>query len=199
MAEYEKLNHRDTDFDDFLTQYNRELKKAAYVRKQERKQKRMEFFFPMLPIPIREKLTKRIKTISDNITPKALEAHIDEKQIRYYRIYVSDFFSASSKSTAVKLRSRGNAEAGKLKASIKGFPLTIAVATLTSSMVYTIADGAVTKTVIVNLVVNAIIFGLRLANGILKASKVIYTEIQMPLEFKNQILRKYKEWQKKER
>ena len=199
MAEYEKLNQRDTDFEDFLALYNRELKKAAYVRKQERKQKRMESFFPILPIPIREKLAKRIKDISDSITPEALEAHIDEKQIRYYRIYVSDFFSASSKSTAVKLRSRGNAEAGKLKASIKGFPLTIAVATLTSSMVYTIADGAVTKTVIVNLVVNAIIFGLRLANGILKASKVIYTEIQMPLEFKNQILRKYKEWQKKER
>lgn len=198
MAEYDKLNKRDTDFEEFLACYNRDLKKAAFVRKQERIQKRIEALLPIVTAGIREKLTRKIKEINASISADELEARIDERQVRYYRIYVSDFFTASAKSTAVKLRSRGNAEAGKLKASIKGFPLTIAIATLTSSMVYTIADGAVTKTVIVNLVINAIIFGLRLANGILKASKVIYQEIQMPLEFKNQILRKYKEWQKKE-
>ena len=195
MSEYERLNERDSDFETFLAEYNRELKKKAYVARQERKQRLLERFLPFLPVKAREKLYKKIKEISSDITSEALEKNVDSVRVKYYKVYVSDFFSASSKSTAVKLRVRGNAESGKLKASVRGFPLTIAVATLTSSMAYTLADG-ITKSVIVNLVVNAIIFGLRLANGILKASKVIYQEIQMPLEFKNQILAKYKEWQK---
>ncbi len=195
MSEYERLNERDSDFETFLAEYNSELKKKAYVARQERKQRLLERLLPFLPVKARERLYKKIKEISSGITSEALEKNVDSVRVKYYKVYVSDFFSASSKSTAVKLRVRGNAEAGKLKASVRGFPLTIAVATLTSSMAYTLADG-ITKSVIVNLVVNAIIFGLRLANGILKASKVIYQEIQMPLEFKNQILAKYKEWQK---
>ena len=197
MSEYERLNERDTDFEAFLSEYNRDLKKKAYVVRQERKQRAIERILPVCPVKLREKLYRKLKEIGSSITPQVMEETIDDIRIKYYKVYVSDFFSASAKSTSVKLRVRGNAEAGKLKASVKGFPLTIAIATLTSSMVYTIADDGVTKTVIVNLVVNAIIFGLRLANGILKASKVIYQEIQMPLEFKNQILRKYKEWKQK--
>lgn len=198
MEEYESLNVKELDFEEFLHIYNKKLKIEAYSRRVEKRIRRLEIcidysFF----IKMRNFFYNKIKDVKEQA--EEVKADIENHRVKYYKVYISDFFTVSGKGTSPRFKSRGNTEVGKLKASVKGFPFTIAIATLMSSTAYQLAEGAFTINVIVNLVINAIIFGWRLANGILKASRVIYSEIQLPLQFKNQILKEYHAWQKEKK
>ena len=200
-AKYKALNDKKgLDLEDYLKVYNRESKKDAWRafigRKILKWQKKKDKF--RANIDRQEKVEKmcnnHINYLSKYITEEYIENNIDKINIKYNKVYYSDFNNIE-KSVPVEKKYRDNYNKAFNKATMNKVVYYMITTALLSVGVFTVGEGNwVSWTASIVLTVVMII--IRIATALQQADDIYDNEITKAILDKTEVLEKYYEWQK---
>lgn len=182
---------KDTSFKEFLEYYNRKTKKNAWINKIHKKLYKLED--KMVNGARTKSRVKKYEHLKSLITDEYIDEHFDFLDVKYTRVYESDFNSEDCIGSGDKIKTRSNFNGAVAKFSTKKIGLYIMIAVITGSVIY---NASVNTGVPfwINLATDLILVLLRTGDGAFQAPVIIDQEYTAVYITKTTIMKEYIDW-----